>query len=351
VIRLENLHKAFSSQGRQVLALAGVELEVAAGRIQGLIGPSGAGKSTLLRCVNLLERPTSGRVRVAGQELTELSYGELARARRGIGMIFQQPNLMSSRRVRENVALPLELAGRSRTQAGQRVEELLALVGLLDKRDDYPAQLSGGQRQRATIARALATEPSVLLCDEATSALDPNTTRAILGLLRDINRRLGITLLVVTHELEVVRQLCDDVALLDGGRIIEAGPVAELFARPRTALMQQFIEGALGLALPEEYRTQLVATPRPGSAPLVRLTLAGKNADLAVLSVLARQFGLDATVVSAHTDYVAGAPVARVVSVLRGGTGALERAQAWLAERGAQWEEIGHVAGIDRAAV
>jgi D-methionine transport system ATP-binding protein len=349
VIRLESIHKTFRGEGREVLALAGVSLDVAAGRIQGLIGPSGAGKSTLLRCVNLLERPTSGRVSVAGQELTGLSADGLARARRRIGMIFQQPNLMASRRIHENVALPLELAGRSRAQAARRVEELLSLVGLLDKRDDYPAQLSGGQRQRATIARALATEPSVLLCDEATSALDPNTTRAILGLLRDIHRRLRITLLVVTHELEVVRQLCDDVALLDAGRIIEAGPVAELFARPRTALLQQFIDGALGLALPEEYRAQLVAAPRPGSAPLVRLTLSGSNAELAVLSVLARQFGLDATVVSAHTDYVAGAPVARVVSVLRGGTAALDRAQAWLRERGAQWEEIGHVAGIDRA--
>jgi len=345
VIRLENIRKTFSGDGRELHALAGVDLEVTAGRVAGLIGPSGAGKSTLLRCVNLLERPSSGRVSVAGRELTGLSRAELARARQGIGMVFQQPNLMASRRVFENVALPLELAGRPRAEARRRVDELLALVGLEDKRETYPAQLSGGQRQRATIARALSTEPAVLLCDEATSALDPNTTRAILALLGDINRRLGVTLLVVTHELEVVRQLCDDVALLDAGRIVEQGPVRELFARPRSELLRQFVDTALGLSLPDEYRERLLGEPQPGSATLVRITLAGSSAELCVLTQLARQHGLDARVVSAHTDYVSGAPVTRIVCELSGG--ALEAARAWLFERGAHWEELGFVARAD----
>jgi len=350
VILLENIRKTFPSASRELTALAGVDLEVAAGSIAGLIGPSGAGKSTLLRCVNLLTRPTSGRVTVAGRELTLLSGPELARERRGIGMIFQHPNLMSSRTVFQNVALPLELAAGSRRPIAERVEELLELVGLVDKRDAYPAQLSGGQRQRATIARALATEPAVLLCDEATSALDPNTTRTILALLRDIHRRLGLTLLVVTHELDVVRQLCDTVALLDGGRVIEQGSVAEVFARPRSTLMQQFVDSALGLALPEEYRAKLGARG-PEAAPLVRITLSGTSAELAVLSALARQFGVDATLVSAHTDYVAGVPIVRIVSELRATNGGLESGRAWLEERGARWEELGHVAGVDRAAL
>ncbi|MEU8077947.1 methionine ABC transporter ATP-binding protein [Catellatospora citrea] len=217
-------------------ALDGVDLHVAPGEIYGVVGRSGAGKSTLLRAVNLLERPDSGAVRVAGQELTALGPAELRAARRRIGMIFQQFHLLSARTVAGNVALPLELAGVARSQRARRVRELLDLVGLADKAGEHPARLSGGQRQRVAIARALATDPSVLLCDEATSALDPYTTVEILHLLRDLNRRLGLTILLITHDLGVVERICDRAGVLDAGRLVESGPVGGLLGEPGSAL-------------------------------------------------------------------------------------------------------------------
>ncbi|WP_330164734.1 methionine ABC transporter ATP-binding protein [Catellatospora paridis] len=219
-----------------VAALDGVDLHVAPGEIYGVVGRSGAGKSTLLRAVNLLERPDSGTVRVAGQELTALGSAELRAARRRIGMIFQQFHLLSARTVAGNVALPLELAGVARSQRGGRVRELLDLVGLSDKAGEHPARLSGGQRQRVAIARALATDPAVLLCDEATSALDPYTTVEILHLLRDLNRRLGLTILLITHDLGVVERICDRAGVLDAGRLVESGPVGGLLGEPGSAL-------------------------------------------------------------------------------------------------------------------
>jgi D-methionine transport system ATP-binding protein len=351
VIRLEKLEKTFVTDAGSLRALVGVDLHVAAGQSAGLIGPSGAGKSTLLRCVNLLERPTRGRVFVAGRELTSMSAPELAEARRGIGMIFQHPSLLSARTVFQNVALPLELARRSRPLIRDRVEALLDLVGLSDKRDAYPAQLSGGQRQRVTIARALSTEPALLLCDEATSALDPKTTRAIVELLRSINQRLGITLLVVTHELAVLKQLCDQVALLDQGQVVERCSVTELFSRPRTKLARELVDAALGITLPEEYRARLYTEPQTGSVPLVQLTLGGEAAESAPLSVLARDFGLDVNVVSSHTEFVAGARWGRIVAELRGATADLERARERLGGEGIQWEVLAHVAANGRAPI
>jgi D-methionine transport system ATP-binding protein len=349
VIRLDNIEKTFVTEAGSLRALAGVDLHVQAGESAGLIGPSGAGKSTLLRSVNLLERPTRGRVFVAGRELTSMSAPELAEARRGIGMIFQHPNLLSARTIFQNVALPLELARRSRPLIRERVETLLDLVGLSDKRDAYPAQLSGGQRQRATIARALSTEPAVLLCDEVTSALDPKTTRSIVALLRSINQRLGITLLVVTHELAVLKQLCEQVALLDQGQVVERCSVTQLFSRPRTQLARELVDAALGVALPEAYRARLVAAPQTGSVPLVQLTLSGKAAESSPLSVLARDFALDASVVSSHTDFVAGVRWGRIVTELRGATADLERARERLGAEGIQWEVLAHVAGDGHA--
>lgn len=216
MIKLSNITKVFQQGSRTITALSDVTLHVPAGQIYGVIGSSGAGKSTLIRCANMLERPTSGSL-VDGQDLTSLSESELTRARRQIGMIFQHFNLLSSRTVFGNVALPLELDNTPRAEIKKRVTELLELVGLADKHDAYPANLSGGQKQRVAIARALASNPKVLLCDEATSALDPATTRSILELLKDINRRLGLTILLITHEMDVVKRICDQVAVISQG--------------------------------------------------------------------------------------------------------------------------------------
>ncbi|MCP2321707.1 D-methionine transport system ATP-binding protein [Hamadaea flava] len=233
MIELHQLRKTYAGG---VVALDGVDLTVAAGEVFGVVGRSGAGKSTLLRTVNLLERPDSGTVRVAGQDLTALPAARLRAARHRIGMIFQHFNLLRGRTVAANVALPLTLAGVARAQRRGRVAELLDLVGLADKATEYPARLSGGQRQRVAIARALATRPDVLLSDEATSALDPYTTVEVLDLLRDLNQRLGLTVLLITHDLGVVDRICDRVGVLSEGRLLEAGPVADLAANPASAL-------------------------------------------------------------------------------------------------------------------
>ena len=226
MIALHDVHKIYPGSGGA--ALAGVSLSVARGEVFGVIGQSGAGKSTLIRLINALERPTSGRVEVDGIDLAALGPADLRALRRRIGMIFQNFGLLSSRSVAANVALPLKLAGRTGIEA--RVAELLARVGLSDHAHKYPAQLSGGQKQRVGIARALATGPDILLCDEATSALDPETTRSVLALLRELNRELGLTIVLITHEMEVVRAVCDRVAVLEAGRVVESGTVADIFA-------------------------------------------------------------------------------------------------------------------------
>ena len=235
MLKLENVSKTFVSEGREVDAVRDVSLHVQKGEIFGIIGLSGAGKSTLIRCMNRLETPTSGRILVDGENILEMSPRQLRQLRKRVSMIFQQFNLLMQSTVAKNVRYPLELAHVPREKANRRVKELLEIVGLSDKADAYPSQLSGGQKQRVAIARALATDPEVLLCDEATSALDPMTTQAILSLLQDINRRLGITIVVITHEMAVIRQICTHVAILDGGRLVEEGNVDDVFTHTRSA--------------------------------------------------------------------------------------------------------------------
>ncbi len=247
MIELSGVEKRFVTPSGDVEALRGVDLRIGSQEIFGIIGKSGAGKSTLARCINLLERPTAGRVTVGGRELTALGPRALREARREIGMVFQHFNVLSSRTVFRNVALPLELAGWRPQQIAARVTEVLAFVDLLEQRDRYPAQLSGGQKQRVGIARALASRPSVLLCDEATSALDPQTTASILALLKRINREFGLTILVITHEMGVVSSLCDRIAVIEDGLVVEQGPVAELFARPQSATTRDFVAALKGM--------------------------------------------------------------------------------------------------------
>lgn len=350
MIRLENISKRFAGPGGEVRALQDVSLRVEAGRITGVIGTSGAGKSTLIRCVNLLERPTAGRVVVDGRDLTALPARDVVLARRQIGMVFQHPNLLSSRTVAGNVALPLELAGAAPATIAGRVAELLALVGVSDKRDAWPAQLSGGQKQRVTIARALANAPRVLLCDEATSALDPATSRSILELLQDINRRLGLTILLITHEMDVVKSICDEVAILSEGRLIEQGSVRDVFAHPQTALARQFIRSTLHLEIPEDYRARLSSYPRPGSHPLLQLELTGRSAGVPVISQISRLFRVDVGIVSSRTDYAAGTKFGLMLVELFGDETAVAQATAYLREHNVEVEVIGHVLGDGNAA-
>ncbi|WP_316841765.1 methionine ABC transporter ATP-binding protein MetN [Pedobacter gandavensis] len=306
MIELRNITKTFFQKTRAITALSGVSLKVPEGKIFGVIGSSGAGKSTLIRCVNLLEKPTSGEVIVDGQNLMALSPKELAKARRHIGMIFQHFNLLSSRTVFENVAFSLELDHTPKAEIEKRVTELLALVGLNEKHHDYPVNLSGGQKQRVAIARTLASNPKVLLCDEATSALDPATTKSILALLKDINKRLNITILLITHEMEVVKDICDEVAVISEGQLIEQGAVSEIFSHPKTELAKAFIASALSLDIPADYKERLVAAPADNKRPLLKLEFTGQSVDDPVLSEVARLFQIDSNVISARMDYAGG---------------------------------------------
>ncbi|HJA49643.1 MAG TPA: ATP-binding cassette domain-containing protein [Candidatus Agathobaculum intestinipullorum] len=241
IVRIQNLNKTFRGRAGEVVALDGINLDIRRGEIFGIIGLSGAGKSTLVRCINFLERPTEGTVEVDGQELGTLTEKELREARHSMGMIFQQFNLLQQRTALQNICFPLEIAGMKKAEAAERARALLDVVSLSDRADNYPSQLSGGQQQRVAIARALATNPKILLCDEATSALDPTTTRSILALLKDINRKLGITIIVITHEMAVIEEICQRVAIIDSSRIAEVGPVEQVFTRPQSAMARQLI--------------------------------------------------------------------------------------------------------------
>ncbi|KGT94789.1 DL-methionine transporter ATP-binding subunit [Erwinia typographi] len=343
MIKLNSITKVFQLGTRTITALSDVSLHVPAGQIYGVIGSSGAGKSTLIRCVNLLERPTSGSVLVDNQDLTHLSEGQLTQARRQIGMIFQHFNLMNSRTVAGNVALPLELGKLSKGEINARVKELLELVGLADKQDSWPANLSGGQKQRVAIARALATNPKVLLCDEATSALDPATTRSILELLKDINRRLGITILLITHEMDVVKRICDRVAVISNGELIEQNTVSEVFSHPKTPLAQQFIQSTLHLDIPEDYRARLSAENRPNSVPLLRLEFTGQSVDAPLLSESARRFNVNNNIISAQMDYAGGVKFGIMLTEMHGTEADTQGAIAFLKEHHVKVEVLGYV--------
>ncbi len=318
MIDVSGLRKVYRDRGREVIAVERADLRVREGEIFGVLGQSGAGKSTLLRCVNLLERPTEGTVTVAGQELTALGEARLRKARQRIGMVHQHFALLSSRTVAGNVAFPLEVMGLAKAERARRVAELLELVGLADKARAHPAQLSGGQKQRVGIARALAGNPSVLLSDEATSALDPGTTQSILALLRRLNRELGLTVLLITHEMNVVKTICDSVAIMRDGRIEESGTISELLARPESRLAAELFP---------------LPAPEPGS---VTITFAGQ-ADEAVISQVIRKFEVDVNILGGALEEVAGVSAGRLRLRLTGGERAA--ALAYLAERGLLVEE------------
>ncbi len=343
VITLRGVTKVFGRGEKQTVALDNVSLEVKAGEIFGIIGLSGAGKSTLVRCINMLERPQSGSIVVDGVEVTSLGERELRKERRKIGMIFQQFNLLSSRTVLGNVAFPLEIAGGLEKAAiRQRTLDLLRLVGLEDKANAYPLQLSGGQKQRVGIARALANHPKVLLSDEATSALDPQTTRSILELLADINRRLGITIILITHEMGVVRQIADRVAVIEGGRIIEEGSVVDVFTNPQAQTTRKFVQGLIAEA-PVDLQRRSQQSGGSASCALLRLSFVGDAAGRPYISTVVRRFGVEANVLYGSIDRFKSAAFGTLFVELTGLARDVEEALTFLRSEGLGVEVIENV--------
>lgn len=334
MIELKHVSKTFDSDSGGVDALKDVSLTIEDGDIYGIIGMSGAGKSTLVRCINLLERPTAGEVVVNGQRLDTMTPAQLRAARREITMIFQRFNLLMQRTCLQNVCFPMELSGVKKADAVRRAKELLELVGLPDKAQAYPAQLSGGQQQRIAIARALATNPKVLLCDEATSALDPNTTHAILTLIKDINKKLGITVVVITHQMSVVEEICDSVAILDGGVVVEQGEVREIFANPKTAAARRLVAPNGGSA----------ARDLSSFAPddhVVRVTFNGSSAAKPLVASLAAEKGILVSVLSADTRDLSGQCYGSMLLKLPRDTEQAKQAAAYMrSQNGVTVEEV-----------
>ncbi|THF65395.1 methionine ABC transporter ATP-binding protein [Pseudothauera rhizosphaerae] len=342
MFRLQGVGKTFPGKHGTVTALDGIDLDIREGEVFGVIGRSGAGKSTLLRVLNLLERPSAGSVLLDGEELTALPAPALRAVRRRIGMIFQHFNLLASRTVADNIALPLELAGVPRARVSARVDELLELVGLTAQRDRYPAQISGGQKQRVGIARALANEPRVLLCDEATSALDPETTQSILELLADINRRLNLTIVLITHQMQVIKAVAHRVAVLEDGRIVEAGDVADVFTAPRETLTRTLLREVIGDDIPPGVHERVAALARGWGSrgALWRLSLRGEAVDAPLLAELSSLFSVRAHLLHGYIDEVRGVPFGSLVAALHGSEADLADAAAWLTTRGVRIEEI-----------
>ncbi|BAL81877.1 putative methionine import ABC transporter ATP-binding protein [Selenomonas ruminantium subsp. lactilytica TAM6421] len=352
MIRFSKVEKTYDSPAGPVPALKGIDLEIAKGEIFGIIGLSGAGKSTLVRCINMLERPTGGSVVVDGRDMTALSDSELREARKDIGMIFQHFNLLSSATVYDNIAFPLKLAGKADKDIREKVEPLLKLVGLEAKADQYPSQLSGGQKQRVGIARALASEPKVLLCDEATSALDPQTTKAILELIRDINKKLQLTVVVITHEMQVIKDICDKVAVIDKGVIAEQGTVLEVFTNPQQPITKEFISVLLSNDLPAAFRGgEISPEPAEDAYLLLRLTFIGESADDPVIADMIRRFPeVETTLLFGNLDHIKSTPFGRMIIGLRGGKEQVQAALDYLKSRELKEEVIGYVKRHDSSA-
>lgn len=326
LIEIQNLVKEYHTKKKTVLGVDHVSLSIQKGDIFGIVGYSGAGKSSLLRCLNLLEKPTSGKIFIDGVELTSLKNDELRKARQKIGMIFQHFYLVSSKTVFENVAFALKAAGIPKAEQKTRVNKLLDLVGLLDKRDMYPSQLSGGQKQRVGIARALANNPKVLLCDEATSALDPTTTQAILQLLKKINKELGLTIVLITHEMEVVKEICNRVAVMQDGKIIEEGPVYEIFAHPKMPLTINFTNSILQFHLPKSLTDKCKGT-------LVKIQFRGAVAKEAVVSDTLQKFAVRGNILHGKIEYIQNIPLGIFIMELYGEQHEIKKAIQYLRER------------------
>ncbi|WP_058486675.1 methionine ABC transporter ATP-binding protein [Defluviitalea phaphyphila] len=333
MIEVKGLYKEFRDKGNIVKALKNINITIEKGDIFGIIGLSGAGKSTLVRCINRLEEPTKGKVLIKGQDVMDLNASQLRELRKKIGMIFQHFNLLNSRSVAENISYPLEISKVPKEEREKRIDELLKLVELEDKKNSYPSQLSGGQKQRVGIARALANHPDVLLCDEATSALDPKTTQSILKLLKKINEKLGLTIVIITHEMEVIKQICNKVAVMENGEIVESGMVSKVFAHPKNEITKNFVKN-IGHDIPEELFKEL------GFKKLVRLNFEGSGASNPILSKMIKKYDIDANILFGGIDHLQNNLVGNLIVELKGKEEEIEKAICFLKENEVECEVI-----------
>ena len=343
MIELKHITKLYGS----FKALDDINLTIPDGEIMGIIGQSGAGKSTLIRCINMLEPPTSGEVIINGKDMTKHSARELREERKKIGMIFQHFNLLSNRTVYQNVAFPLELANIPKEEQKKRIEEMLELVGLSDYRDKYPAQLSGGQKQRVGIARAIVSRPSVLLSDEATSALDPETVKSILKLLKDINKKLGITIIMITHQMEVIKEIAEHVAVIEAGRIIEEGRVIDLFTNPKTDTLKKFIGSVMSSEIPEQLGHMNIHPEKEHDSDqaVIALSFRGDVANEPIIANLIKKYNLDVSILYGSIEYIQEIPFGRLIIMLNGREEDIKDASNHLKELPITSEVIGYVPG------
>lgn len=336
MIRLENISKEFKTKKGIVRAVDGINLHVKKGEIHGVIGYSGAGKSTLIRCVNLLERPTAGKVLINNVDITSLSLNDLRKTRQKIGMIFQHFNLLKTATVYNNIAVPLKLLGYNDTEVKNRVAKYAEIVGLTEKLESFPSQLSGGQKQRVAIARALAQEPEILLSDEATSALDPETTEAILELLLKINRELGITILLITHEMNVIQKICDDVSVLEAGKVVEYGSAIDLFAKPQHPTTKKFLSTISQRNLSPSLIQQLNV-----SGSVIRLTFLGESTGKPLLAEVSKVYDVQPNILTANIIELKNGIVGNIVVHLNGEAQIVQKALTYFTENGVAVEELG----------
>ncbi len=341
MLELKHITKSFDTDAGRVTAVDDVSLAIRQGEIFGIIGFSGAGKSTLVRCINLLERPTQGEVVIDGTDLTKLSDSDLRAVRRRIGMIFQHFNLMPSRTVFDNIALALRHSDLDKAARAEKIRSLLELVGLSDKSSAYPAQLSGGQKQRVAIARALANDPKVLLCDEATSALDPQTTHSILKLLREVNEKLRLTIVVITHQMGVIKEICDRVAVMKKGRIVEEGSIVEIFAHPKDPLTRDFINTANNVKkFLEVVNSGELKRELKGGERILLLTYLGQSAGEPMVVALYERFGVKANIIFGNIDFIRGSALGKLGVVLSGEPEAVAASVDYLKTNGVTVEEL-----------
>lgn len=343
MITIRNLSKYYQVQDQSVLALKNINLEVKSKEIFGIIGRSGAGKSTLIRCVNGLEKPSDGKVLIEGVCLTTMSPLELRDARKQMGMIFQHFNLLSTRTVRENIALPLELCRAPKSTIENRVNELLELTELGNHQYQYPSQLSGGQKQRVAIARALATSPKILLSDEGTSSLDPRSTASILELLRNINQELGITILLITHEMDVVKTICDRVAVIDRGEIVEERPVIELFTNPQSLVAQDLVKASSRMEIPRALKDLLSANATKDSGTILRIAYHGESASEPIISYLIQQYRIIINILQGYIETIQNQIVGVMIVEIVGDKENVDKSISFLERNGLHVEILGYV--------